>query len=164
MEKVRDFINNDVLMIALVSWLTAQLLKLIFACIQTKSLALDRFVGAGGMPSAHSATVCSLTVAIGRLEGLSSPIFAIAFVFACIVMYDAMGVRRAAGEQAKVINFFVAKHNKEEEVVAKHNKLKKEDNTKIIKKEMKEFIGHTPLEVVGGIIVGVVIALIFPIK
>jgi len=111
-------------------------------------------VGAGGMPSAHSASVCGMTIAISRSVGFESPLFAISFLFASIVMYDAMGVRRAAGEQARVINMIVKKNNenKGEAIFSAKNK-----------EHLKEFLGHTPLEVMGGAMLGILVAMIIPV-
>ena len=97
------------------------------------------------MPSSHSATVCGLTTAMGRVCGLDSPMFAIAFVLACIVMYDATGVRRAAGEQAKVLNRLLEGQQVDPQ------------------KALKEFLGHTPLEVLAGAVLGIVLAAVLPI-
>ena len=97
------------------------------------------------MPSSHSATVCGLTTAVGRVCGLDSPMFAIAFVLACIVMYDATGVRRAAGEQAKVLNRLLEGQQVDPQ------------------KALKEFLGHTPLEVLAGAVLGIVLAAVLPI-
>ena len=104
MTEFLDLFSNYILMSALAAWLLAQILKVIIYGVQNRTINLERLIGAGGMPSSHTATVVALTVAVGRLEGLGSPLFAIAFILACVVMYDATGVRRAAGEQAKVLN------------------------------------------------------------
>ena len=124
--------------------MSAQLLKTIFTFIATKKLNLERMVGAGGMPSAHSALVCSLTVAIARTVGVSSPEFALAFLVARVVMYDAMGVRRETGDQGKVINDILRIF---------------EDMGKPIspEKKFKELVGHTPLQVVCGAALGIAV-------
>lgn len=151
MDFLNDIFSNHIFNIAFIAWISAQLIKVTITFIRTKKFSVERLFGAGGMPSAHSSTVCSLVISTARVEGVSSSIFAISVILACIVMYDAMGVRRAAGEHAKVINFFVAKHNNEEE----------SDNS--IDKKLKEFLGHTPIEVIGGCVLGVLIAYIYPI-
>ena len=99
--------SNYILNVTATAWLTAQVLKTIIDFAFTKKLKAERMIGAGGMPSAHSAFVCSLVMATAKQCGYSSPEFAIALVIATVVMYDAMGVRRAAGEQAKVLNKIV---------------------------------------------------------
>ncbi len=149
MEKIMGLLHNYVLIVALTAWLTAQVMKTILWFIVTKRFNPERLVGAGGMPSAHSATVCSMMIAIAKTSGLSSPEFAIAFVLAFVVMYDAMGVRRAAGEQAKVLNRMLEKQVEEDE--------------KMQTPELKEFLGHTPLQVLGGSLLGILIAMIIPV-
>jgi acid phosphatase family membrane protein YuiD len=96
--------GNYLLYVSLSSWLAAQICKTIINFYLVGKWDLERMFGAGGMPSAHSARVCSLTVAAARKFGVSSPYFAIAFILAAIVMYDAMGVRHETGEQAKILN------------------------------------------------------------
>ena len=148
-------IENYLLSVALISWLAAQICKTILDFILSGKLDLERMFGAGGMPSAHSALVCSLTIACARKYGLSSPFFAFAFVLAAIVMYDAMGVRRAAGEQAKVLNRIVDDWMSDED---------EEDNAlRQGGKRLKEKVGHTPLEVLSGALLGILIAMIFSV-
>lgn len=154
MNNIIDLFSNYVLNVALISWISAQVIKTIINLITTKKLNLERMIGAGGMPSAHSASVCGLTIAISRSQGFQSPLFAIAFLLSAIVMYDAMGVRRAAGEQAKVINLIVKRthENKGEGIYIPKNK-----------EQLKEFLGHTPLEVMGGAMLGILVAMIIPL-
>ena len=144
---LQDLFNNYVLWVALTAWLTAQLLKVLFYAIKYRTLNLERLVGAGGMPSSHTSTVCGLATAIAKMYGLSSPSFAISLVLAAIVMYDATGVRRAAGEQAKVINRLLFEQHELEETP----------------KMLKELLGHTPLEVFGGAVLGIALGLLIPI-
>ena len=147
--------ENYLLSVALISWLAAQICKTILDFILSGKLDLERMFGAGGMPSAHSALVCSLTIACARKYGVSSPFFAFAFVLAAIVMYDAMGVRRAAGEQAKVLNRIVDDWMSDED---------EEDNAlRQGGKRLKEKVGHTPLEVLSGALLGILIAMIFSV-
>lgn len=150
MENIRDLFSNYVLNVALISWLAAQVAKTGLNFLKTKKFNPERLVGAGGMPSAHSASVCGMTIAIARSVGFASPLFAIAFLLSAIVMYDAMGVRRAAGEHAKIINMIVRRQNKTVSYTPKR------------KEELKEFLGHTPLEVLGGALLGILIALVVP--
>ncbi|MEG1027120.1 MAG: divergent PAP2 family protein [Oscillospiraceae bacterium] len=154
MNKISDLFSNYALNVAIIAWLCAQVIKTTLYLIKNKKLNLERMIGAGGMPSAHSASVCGLTIAIARSSGFASPLFAIAFLLSAIVMYDAMGVRRAAGEHAKVINMIVKKsrESKSEIYIPKNKDL------------LKEFLGHTPLEVMGGAMLGIIIALLVPIK
>ena len=143
------FINNYIIQVAALSWLTAQVLKTIINFAFTKQFKAERLVGAGGMPSSNTALVVSTAIATAKECGTSSPVFALAVLFAAVVMYDAMGVRYAAGEQAKVIN----------QLVDEWLDTVKFDQEKIPHfKELKEMLGHTPIEVIGGIIVGVVVS------
>lgn len=148
-EIVTGIINNYIIKVAFASWLTAQVLKTIINFAITKNFKAERLVGAGGMPSSHSALVVALVIATAKTCGVDSAVFAIAAALAAIVMYDAMGVRRAAGEQAKVLNMFID-HWIE--------KISWQDKDLPQIKQLKEMLGHTPLEVIGGIIVGIVVA------
>jgi len=152
------FINNYnyVLVASLLSWCIAQILKTILNILSTKKFDPERLVGAGGMPSSHSALVCSATIALSREVGLNSPEFAIMFIFALVVMYDAMGVRRAAGMHAKEINKINKNLDENNVVIDIDNENKS--------KELKEFLGHTPFEVLGGALLGILIALMVPFK
>ena len=150
MSKIQDLFSNYVLSVALLSWFSAQVIKTLLNLFKTKKLKMERMIGAGGMPSAHSASVCSMTIAIARSVGFQSPLFAMSFLLASIVMYDAMGVRRAAGEHAKVINMIVKKNKNDISYIPRN------------KGELKEFLGHTPLEVLGGALLGILIAMLVP--
>lgn len=140
-------IKNELIILSLISLLIAQALKIVFGYITNRKLQLKRLFETGGMPSSHSAFIVSLTVGIGRLNGFDSSIFALAFVFASIVMYDAMGVRRAAGEHARLLNLILSKDN-----------AFRFDN-----KKLKELLGHTPFEVLGGLILGLIIGFSYPL-
>ena len=142
-----DLFGNVIFVSAALGWLIAQVAKTIIHLIVTKKFVLERLVGSGGMPSCHSATVCALSTATGMECGVSSPEFAIAVMLAIIVMYDAMGVRRETGIQAKVLNEMI-------EVFTKMGK------TMSAEEKLKEFIGHTPLQVLVGAILGIIVAVI----
>lgn len=143
--------SNYIINVTFVAWLTAQVLKTLINLILTKDFNLERLVGAGGMPSAHTALVISLVVATENQCGFSSPSFAIALVLATIVMYDAVGVRRAAGEQAKIINKMLDEWIESAHIAQEHAPQVK---------QLKELLGHTPIEVFGGAIVGIIVATI----
>ena len=162
---IQDLLTNHVLITAILSWFCAQLLKVIIYSIKNKTLNPERLVGAGGMPSSHSATVCGLAMSTARVAGFGSPIFAIAVVFALVVIFDAMGVRRSAGEQAKVLNNIVFNfHNWLGDDDAEESSLAHgEDMEELPDKKLKEFIGHTPLEVLCGSLLGILIAILLPI-
>lgn len=149
MKYVNELIDNRALLAAFTAWFTAQFIKIIINLIEEKRIDFRLIMSSGGMPSSHSATVCALCVMILRLCSASSVEFAIAVVFAFIVMYDAAGVRRAAGEQAKVLNKIV-------EDLAK-------GKTEYMEKNLKELIGHTPFQVIVGALLGVVIGAAFPV-
>lgn len=138
----RDLISNQFLLTGISSWLWAQVLKTIIHALVTHRFDLSRLVGDGGMPSGHSATVSSFAVAAAFVYGLDSFEFAIAAVLAVIVCKDAMGVRLETGRQAVIIN----------DIVEAFNSLASE---KLPEAKLKEFVGHTPLQVIAGILLGV---------
>lgn len=156
------FAYNYVLFSALSSWCAAQIIKTLLNFMQTKTFNPERLFGAGGMPSSHSALVCSATIAACRKCGFASTEFAIMFIIAMVVMYDAMGVRRSAGLHARQLNqikrIFAVRGIKlnEDNSVTRSGKQKKE-------KELKEYLGHTPFEVLGGALLGILIAMLFPV-
>lgn len=149
MEIFKEIIGNYIIQVTFASWCTAQILKTIINTMLTKEFKFERLVGSGGMPSSHSALVIALTIATAKQCGVASSDFAIAAAFAGVVMYDAMGVRRAAGEQAKIINRMVDEWL---------DKTYWKDKNLPQFKQLKEMLGHTPLEVIGGIIVGIIVA------
>ena len=141
-----EIFSNQILGATLISCGLAQLLKIPFHYFQHKEWDWTRCIGSGGMPSSHSSSVCTLATCVGVQNGFSSAFFAITFVFAIIVMYDAAGVRKAAGEQAKILNRIIKKFEKQEF----H-----------IDQELKELIGHTKPEVFAGAIMGILLGVIF---
>ena len=144
----QELLSNGFLLVALSSWFWAQLIKTIIHAIVTKKVDFTRLVGDGGMPSGHSATVSSLAVSAAMVYGLGSFEFAIALVFAIVVCKDAMGVRLETGKQAAIINDIVEAFN----VLASEEKLPDA--------KLKEFVGHTPLQVIAGILLGTANALV----
>ncbi|HSW57068.1 MAG TPA: divergent PAP2 family protein [Dehalococcoidales bacterium] len=137
--------DNQILFIALFSWAAAQIIKVIIILIQERRLAWNFLVSSGGMPSSHSSTVTSLATAIGLTTGISSVYFAIAVVLAMIVMYDAAGVRQSVGQHSMVLNRII------KEFSFKHPRPEFE-------KAFREFIGHTPLQVIIGACLGIAVA------
>jgi len=150
MSEINKILNNYALICAMLGWFIASVAKIAVILIREKRLDIKKLFASGGMPSSHSATVSSLAAAVAKTDGLGSTAFAIAFMFAFIVMYDASGVRRAAGEQARILNQLV-------------NNLF-ENKPVYVKKNLKELIGHTPLEVIVGGLLGVLIALVAPYR
>lgn len=144
---------NYILCVSVTGWLTAQILKTIINVVLTGRFQLERMWGSGGMPSSHSATVCALVVAAGKNVGTQSPIFAVCLILALIVMYDAMGVRRETGKQAKVLNRMITNWMEAE---SKHTPI-------LADKKLKEMVGHTPFEVMGGCIVGLIVGFAIPV-
>ena len=166
MEELKTLGQNYILTVALASWFAAQVIKVILNCITQKEVVWERLIGAGGMPSSHSALVCSMTVGMARKTGLGSPEFALAFLIAAVVMYDAMGVRRAAGEHARVLNQIVSFFNKDSQVIQSGKPSRREkdaEDSASSDKQLKEFLGHTPLEVLAGALLGILIAMTVPI-
>ena len=146
MSPYTELLYNNIIWVSLLAWFIAQLLKVILTLIFNKKLDIRRFIGAGGMPSSHSALVVSLATSVGTIEGYDSPIFALAITFSLIVMYDAAGVRRAAGKQAAVLNDIL------EQIQTKRS---------IPEEKLKELLGHTPIEVFAGALLGFVISKLF---
>ena len=147
MNFLTEMASNRILISAATGWVIAQVLKTIIHMWFTKNFVAERLVGGGGMPSSHSATVCALTTATAMQYGAASFEFAMASIFSLVVMYDAIGVRQEAGKQAKVIN----------DMVELFTHMGKDMD---IEKQLKEFIGHTPLQVFCGGILGILTAVI----
>jgi hypothetical protein len=136
---MKEILTNKFLWGPLFVSFTAQLLKFLINLVRKGKVDVRKFVEMGGLPSAHSASVSALTVLVGLSEGFSSPLFGITAFFSIIVMYDAAGIRRAAGEQAKVINTIL------EELLSGHP---------ISQNKLRELLGHTPFEVFTGAVMG----------
>ncbi|GEN88693.1 divergent PAP2 family protein [Oceanobacillus sp. FSL W8-0428] len=147
-------LTNFPLWAALIAIVFAQVIKIPIKLIFTKEFQPGLAFSTGGMPSSHSAAVTSLATAIGIVEGVSSSVFALACIFSVITMFDASGVRRQAGEQAIVINQLV----RDFQLITSSAKgwSKKKENEKI--QELKELLGHQPIEVFFGAITGIIIA------
>ena len=139
-------LQNRILLTAIAAWACSQVLKTIIFIIVNKKFDPERLMGDGGMPSSHSATVTAMAVATGITCGFDSAVFAIAAVLAIIVMHDAMGVRLETGKQAKVIN----------DMVEAFEALSGQD---ITMDTLKELVGHTPLQVLAGMVLGLLIGL-----
>lgn len=142
-----NMVTNPFLMTALSSWLIAQVLKTVIDAVVNKKLSLERLFGDGGMPSGHSATVTSLAVMAALTYGTESFQFAICAILAIVVCHDAIGVRQETGKQAVVIN----------EIVKTFSILTEE---KLPDVKLKEFVGHTPVQVVAGVLLGVLNAFV----
>ena len=147
MQGIVEFIHTyRYLVVPFFTWFGIQLFKLIYDLVTKKQFNFKRLMQSGGMPSSHSAVVVSLTTMVGKTEGITSPLFAVSVIFSTIVMYDAAGVRRAAGKQAKVLN----------KIVQTPGLTGVEVSEKLI-----EALGHTPVQVLVGASLGLIIGLIF---
>lgn len=126
-------------------WFGIQLFKFIYDLVKSKKFNFKRLMQAGGMPSSHSGVVISLTTMIGKNVGINSPLFAVALIFSFIVMYDAAGVRRAAGKQAKLLNKIVETPGL---------------TCLQVSERLVEVLGHTPVQVIVGAAIGVIVGLL----
>lgn len=140
--------DNGIILVSACSWLIAQLIKILIEFARVKKFNVSLLFSSGGMPSSHTSLVIAMTTYIGYLEGFNSTYFAISAVLSSVVMYDATGVRRAAGKQAEVLNMLIENLNNHE--------IK-------LEKKLKELLGHTPIQVCAGFILGIVVATIFKI-
>lgn len=146
MKIFEQFITNKYIYIPFLVWFMIQIFKVIWDLVETKKFNFKRIMGAGGMPSSHSAVVVCLAVMIGKSQGFNTPIFAIALIFALVVMYDAAGVRRAAGKQATLLNKLIETPGL----------------TGIqVSEKLVEVLGHTPFQVFVGALIGVIVGCIF---
>ena len=145
MNNILGFIQNKYIYIPFFLWFAIQTFKVIYDLVTTKKFNFKRIMGAGGMPSSHSAVVTSLATMVGKNYGTDSAIFAIAVIFAFIVMYDAAGVRRAAGKQAQLLNKIVETPGLTGVQVTE---------------KLVEVLGHTPTQVIVGATIGVIVGLL----
>ena len=143
----QELTSNQTLMTGVTGWGVAQVRKTILDIGLNHSFNPERLVGSGGMPSSHSSTVCSLATAAALRYGVGSFEFAISFVLAMIVMYDAMGVRRETGKQAKLLNSVFFENILNLDGV-------------FLQEKLKEYVGHTPLQVVAGAVLGILLAVL----
>lgn len=151
-------VYNGIILSGVTGWAVAQIIKTCLHFIKFKHFYAQRLIGAGGMPSSHTSMVVSALISVAKKDGTGSTSFALMFLFGAIVIYDAMGVRRASGLHAKELNrineFFPDLKNFKRDGLT----------TKQKNKKLQEYLGHTPLEVLGGAIVGVIIGSIIPIN
>ena len=150
MTGVKNFVDfltgNLVLNLCILSWFTAQVLKMLIGYVKLGRVDFRYLLSSGGMPSSHSSVVCTCAASVGVIAGWSSFEFAVAAVMAFVVMYDAANVRKAAGEQAKILNYIMEHWD--------------EMRPAFLGKELKELLGHTPLQVFAGALLGVAIGLV----
>ena len=145
MNIIVTMITNKYLYVPCILWFAVQSFKVIYELIKTKKFNFKRIMGAGGMPSSHTAVVVSLATLVGKYQGVDTPIFAVATIFAFIVMYDAAGVRRAAGKQATLLNKIIETPGL---------------SYIEVQEKLVEVLGHSPMQVIVGAILGIVVGLI----
>lgn len=145
MNSFTGFIQNKYIYVPFLLWLFIQTYKVIHDLVVTKKFNFKRIIGAGGMPSSHSAVVTSLATIIGKEQGVDTPIFALAFIVALVVMYDACGVRRAAGKQAALLNKIVETPGL---------------TTLQVSEKLVEVLGHTPVQVFVGALIGIIAGIV----
>ncbi len=139
-----DLLANDVLLVSVIAWVFAQISKALILLLRERQLLLSVLLSAGGMPSSHAAVVVALATRVGMHHGVGSTFFAVALIFAAIVLYDAAGVRRAVSVQARILNRML------EEVIQLQ---------RFNEKRLLELLGHTPFEVFVGSLLGLLVAL-----
>ncbi len=145
MNNFLGFIQNKYIYVPFLLWFGIQLFKLIYDLVTTKKFNFKRILGAGGMPSSHSAVVTGLATLVGKYQGVDTPIFAISLILAFVVMYDACGVRRAAGKQAALLNKLIETPGLSGVEVSER---------------LVEVLGHTPVQVFVGALIGLIAGLI----
>ena len=142
---MNELFTNPTFLSGVFGWFSAQSIKLSWNLIKTKKVDFRYMISTGGMPSAHSAAVCAVATAVGIREGVGSTMFALAMAFSMIVMFDAQSVRRAAGQQARILNQIV------EELFKEHH---------LSGQKLAELLGHTRPEVLGGLLLGVAVGFV----
>ena len=151
MQIIKDILSNHMILAPIIAWAVSQILKTITYLIVEKEFVFKRIISDGGMPSAHSATVISLAVMCGWTQGFDSAAFAIAIILAVVIMRDAVGVRRESGINASAIKQLADKSNKE----------LSEGEAPIETNKLKVLVGHTPLQVACGCIVGIAVCILY---
>ena len=151
MEIFKQIFTNPVLLVPLGTWIFSQLVKAVVNFCICRKFSLERLFGDGGMPSAHSATVMALMIMVGHTMGFGSPVFAFAFIFAAVVMHDATGVRREAGKQAVTLK----------KLALIVNDAVSDPDKRIRTEKLKVLVGHTPLQVVCGALLGIAVSLVY---
>ena len=145
MNDLQKVVTNKFLYVPLMVWFCIQVFKVITELVKTKKFNFRRIMGAGGMPSSHTGVVTCLAAMVGKSQGFDTPIFAVSLIFSMIVMYDAAGVRRAAGKQASLLNKIVETPGL---------------SGVQVQEKLVEVLGHTPFQVVVGAIIGITVGLL----
>lgn len=142
---IPDWVANSTIWAAVFAWTLAQAIKTVYFFARTRRINFALFVSTGGMPSAHSAFVAALATSVGLRVGTADPLFAVTLAFALVVMFDAQSVRRAAGQQARILNQIVDELFK---------------TRRVAERRLVELLGHTRLEVFFGMILGILVAML----
>lgn len=137
--------KNYILWTSVVAWIVAQTVKITLGIVREKRFNFRWFVGTGGMPSSHASGVSALATSIGVTYGFDSALFAVTMIFTLIVLFDAQGVRLSAGKQAEILNKML------EDIYWKK---------KLDEEKLKQFLGHTPVEVIAGMFLGIIVSLL----
>lgn len=145
MDALMQIVMSKYIHVPIVVWFGIQSFKVIWDLVATKKFNFKRILGAGGMPSSHSAVVMSLATMIGKTEGFGTPIFALSLIFAIVVMYDAAGIRRAAGKQASLLNKIINTPGL---------------STLQVQEKLVEVLGHTPTQVLVGALIGILVGIL----
>ena len=153
MDILWDIVFNPILSVSMLAWVLAQGTKILLAFLLGRKVSIWMFMQSGGFPSAHSALVSAMTIQVGQIVGWEEPLFAVTLIMAFIIMHDAAGVRRAAGEHAYLINEMIDRLDLAH--IRKDGKKGKKEAERL-----KELIGHTPFEVCAGAVVGIVMAIL----
>ena len=143
---INDILHNQVFMATISGWIMAVITKAFVSLISHRKLLLENFLGPGGMPSTHTSPIAAMMLMVGLVEGFDTTIFAVGAVLLSVVMYDASGIRRAAGRHAKAINIIFRGLQEREQI----------RSAQLI--ELKELLGHEPIEVAGGAVIGMLTA------
>ena len=144
-DTLMDFVTNKYIYVPVLLWFFIQTFKVFCDLVTQKKFDFKRIMGAGGMPSSHTAIVVSLATMIGKYEGVDTAIFALSLIFSFVVMYDAAGVRWAAGKQAKLLNKIVETPGL---------------SSVEVQEKLVEVLGHTPIQVIVGAVIGVLVGII----
>lgn len=161
------FMANPTITVGLISFLSAQIIKTVLYALKEKTFNPERITGAGGMPSSHSAMVVSVALYLLRLPevGYTSPVFALAIMTLGIVIYDALSVRYNAGLHGKELNRLRKVIDEMDDEISKLSGEERDDKLEELadQKQFKEFLGHKPIEVLAGALLGIIIAMVFPL-
>ena len=155
---------NPIITVGVIAWITAQILKTIHYAVKYRTFDPERITGAGGMPSSHSSLVVSVAIYTLRSQGFTSPVFALSMIVAGVVIYDAMSVRYNAGLHAKELNRLRKVIDEMDDEISQLSGGEDEEASELTeRRDFKEYLGHTPLEVLAGSLLGILIAMVFPL-